>query len=267
MKKKAIEERSLISKGNVLLMDDEKQVRDGTSRMLKRIGYQVYSAKDGTEAIEIYKLAKEIVKPFDVVILDLNIPGGMGGKEAIKLLIDMDPKIKAIVSSSDIYDSVMANPQQYGFSGVLPKPYTVTELSQTVNKVIMENIEKLSVLLATRDDPLKEKVLEILNEKDYPVIVVNSCRNAIQYMLDYEFDLVIFDPDLRELDGLGTIQLIKKYRPQIPIIVTSDHTSFETGVKIANVGVYFRMGKPIDEQITKELIQSVEKKRRNFRTS
>ncbi|MFQ5865377.1 MAG: response regulator [bacterium] len=268
MEKMNAEERALIGKGKILLMDDEKHVRDTISRMLTRIGYEVYCVKDGAEAIEIYQLAQEIGEPFDVVILDLNVPGGMGGTQTMETLIDMDPKVKAILSSSDTYAPAMTDFRQYGFSGILPKPYNVVELSKAVNKLMTESTEKLTVLLATRDNLLKEKVLEILNEKDYPVVVVNSCRNAIQYMLDYEFDLVIFDPDLRELDGLGTIQLIKRYRPKVPIVVTSDHTSYETGVKIARVGVYFRMGKPIDEQITKELIQSVEKKiKKNSRNS
>ncbi len=75
-------------------------------------------------------------EPFDAVILDLTIPGGMGGKEAIKELLQIDPKIKAIVSSGYYNDPVMSNYKEYGFSGIVAKPYKIDELSETLKKVM-----------------------------------------------------------------------------------------------------------------------------------
>lgn len=259
IKKNAGQEISYNCKGKVLLMDDEQQVRDGTSRMLKQIGYEAYHAKDGAEAIILYKTAQKSRQPFDAVILDLNIPGGMGGDEAIKKLIELDPNIKAIISSGDINNPVMANSRKYGFSGALSKPYNISELKNTLDEVMLR-LDNLTVLIATRDIDLKVRLIEILISKGHQPVVVENCKYALLKLLDYEIDLVIFDPDLTEMDGADTVEIIKKIQPQLPIVVTSDNTTFETGVKIAKVGVYFRMSKPIDEQIIEELFKIVEKK-------
>ncbi|MFQ5825040.1 MAG: response regulator [bacterium] len=121
-------------------------------------------------------------------------------------------------------------------------------------------MRKLSVLLATEDHSLEERVLEILNENSYQVVVVDCCKEAIKNLLDNDFDLVIFDLSIKELDGLDTIQIIKSCRPQTHIISVLNNSSYETEKQIAKVGVYFRMEKPIDEQITKKLVQNLEKK-------
>jgi len=136
--KKKKEKEIIIGKGRILLMDDEAIVRDVSGAMLKYIGYEVDFAKNGMETIELYRKAKKSGSPFDVVILDLTIPGGMGGKEAIKKLIKIDPGIKAIVSSGYSDDPIMSNFREYGFSGVLLKPYIIQELSEVLYKVMYE---------------------------------------------------------------------------------------------------------------------------------
>ena len=123
-------------KGRVLVMDDEEFVRDVAGEMLKAIGYEVEFARDGLEALRKYRKAKEKQKLFDCVILDLTIPGGMGGKELIKELVEIDPEVKAIVSSGYSNDPIMSNYRDYGFSGVVPKPYEIKELSKVLYKVI-----------------------------------------------------------------------------------------------------------------------------------
>jgi PAS domain S-box-containing protein len=132
-----VEERLLVGKGKVLLMDDEEIVRKVAGEMLKSIGYEVSFARDGAEAIELYKEARKSSKPFDVVVMDLTVPGGMGGKEAIKRLLEIDPEVKAIVSSGYSNDPIMADFKKYGFSGVVAKPYKVKELSKTLHRVRM----------------------------------------------------------------------------------------------------------------------------------
>jgi len=124
-------------KGKILFMDDQQNVRDTVGEMLNYIGYEVEFANDGKEAIELYKKAKESKKPFDAVILDLTVPAGMGGKEAIQRLIEIELDVKAIVSSGYSNDPVLSEYKQYGFSGVVTKPYDIEELSETLHKVII----------------------------------------------------------------------------------------------------------------------------------
>jgi len=123
--------------GRILLMDDEEIVRDVTGEMLRYMGYGVEFAKDGAEAIELYINAKESGKPFDVVIMDLTIPGGMGGKEAIGKLLKIDPAVKAIVSSGYSNDPVMADFRGYGFQGVVSKPCGLKELGEALHKILV----------------------------------------------------------------------------------------------------------------------------------
>jgi CheY-like chemotaxis protein len=85
--------------GTVLVMDDEEFVREVSGEMLRDLGYSVAFAKNGAEAIALYRAALEANRPFDMVIMDLTVPGGMGGKEAVQQLRALDPKVKAIVSS------------------------------------------------------------------------------------------------------------------------------------------------------------------------
>jgi PAS domain S-box-containing protein len=137
--KKAVEEKPLVGQGKILIMDDEEGIRKTIGRTLRRIGYEVDFAEDGAEAIERYKKAQGAGQPFDAVIMDLTIPGGMGGKETIKELIQIDPQVKAIVSSGYSSESGMADLKQYGFRDLLCKPYTIQELSQTLHRVMNGN--------------------------------------------------------------------------------------------------------------------------------
>lgn len=136
--KRDLEEQIVLGKGKILIMDDEESVRDIAGTMLQHIGYEVDFAEDGAEAIELYQKAKESGQPFDALIMDLTIPGGMGGEEAIFKLLAIDPNVKAIVSSGYSNDAIMSDFKRYGFSGVITKPYTIAALSKTVNKVITE---------------------------------------------------------------------------------------------------------------------------------
>jgi len=123
-------------RGRVLVMDDEEGIREATGEMLRYMGYEVGYARDGAEAIDLYKKARELGQPFNVVIMDLTIPGGMGGKDAIKRLMELDPEIKAIVSSGYSSDPVLAMYEQYGFSEAMAKPYKVEDLKQVLEKLI-----------------------------------------------------------------------------------------------------------------------------------
>ncbi|MBI1910820.1 MAG: response regulator [Deltaproteobacteria bacterium] len=133
---KPADEHPIKGKGKILIMDDEEIIRDVAGKILIELGYDVETVKDGTEAIDIYKKAHSHGAPFDAVIIDLTIPGGMGGKEAIQKLLEFDPSVKAIVSSGYSDDSIMSDFGKYGFSAVIAKPYRLTELSKTVHQVL-----------------------------------------------------------------------------------------------------------------------------------
>ncbi len=130
------EEKIFAGKGRVLFMDDQIGIKNMVGKMLKHIGYEVEFAKDGAEALELYKKKKDSEESFDVVILDLTIPGGMGGKEVIQKIHEIDPEVKAIVSSGYSNDPVMSNFKEYGFSGVVSKPYEIKKLSEVLHKII-----------------------------------------------------------------------------------------------------------------------------------
>jgi PAS domain S-box-containing protein len=128
----------LMGEGKILLMDDDPLVLDVAGRLLADAGYEVAFAQDGEEAIALYEKAKESDQPFHAVILDLTIQGGMGGKEAIKRLRQLDPEVRAIVSSGYSNDPVMASFREYGFHGVVAKPYTIEQLCEQLHRILTD---------------------------------------------------------------------------------------------------------------------------------
>ena len=125
--------------GRVLIMDDELLVRNVGGEILKALGYEVGFAKDGAEALEAYKQAENEHRPFDVVIMDLTIPGGIGGKETIRKLLEFAPNAKVIVSSGYSADPIMADYMKYGFCGVITKPYNVNQVSEIISRTMKKS--------------------------------------------------------------------------------------------------------------------------------
>jgi CheY-like chemotaxis protein len=127
----------LSGKGRVLVMDDEEMVRQVVGDMLKTLGYEPAYARDGAEAIACYRSALGKGTPFDAVIMDLTIPGGMGGREAVGLLLALDPRARVIVASGYSNDPVMADFRAFGFSGVIAKPLSLDTLGRTLRAVLV----------------------------------------------------------------------------------------------------------------------------------
>jgi PAS domain S-box-containing protein len=123
-------------KARILVMDDERPVKEVLGAILGHFGYEPDFARDGLEALEIYRAARDSGRPFDAVILDLTIPGGMGGKETIRRLLEIDPEVRAIVASGYSDDPVMADYRRYGFRGVVPKPFRFEELREVLERVL-----------------------------------------------------------------------------------------------------------------------------------
>jgi CheY-like chemotaxis protein len=127
----------MTGKGKILLMDDEQIILDVTQEVLKFLGYDVMFAREGQAAIEIYKQEKNAGAPFDLVVLDLSVPDGMGGKDAIGGLRAFDPEVKAVVSTGYSNDPAVLDFASYGFSGKLTKPYKINDL-----KIVLEQLIK-----------------------------------------------------------------------------------------------------------------------------
>lgn len=121
--------------GKILVMDDDEMVRSVAEKMLTHLGYDVVAVDDGARMIAEYKKAVDQNAPFLAVIMDLTIPGGMGGVEAAAKLKALFPDVRAIASSGYSNDPVMANPSFYGFSGVMPKPYTMESMSALIQEL------------------------------------------------------------------------------------------------------------------------------------
>ncbi|HUT54216.1 MAG TPA: PAS domain S-box protein [bacterium] len=135
-KKAPPRERSLAGKGRVLLMDDEESIRVLVGKALREIGYEVELAREGSEVLVKYSDAIKQRRPFDAVILDLTVRGGMGGKETIVKLLELDPQARAIVTSGYSTDDVMANYKKFGFKGMLAKPFKLEQLNQAIHALI-----------------------------------------------------------------------------------------------------------------------------------
>lgn len=124
------------SQAKILIMDDEDIVRDVAKEMLTRLRHEVTLSTKGEEAIQLYKEGMKSGEPFDIVIMDLTIPGGMGGKDAAQEILRMDHKAKVIVSSGYSTDPVMANFKEYGFCAGIVKPFQLQDLSKVINNVL-----------------------------------------------------------------------------------------------------------------------------------
>ncbi len=127
-KAKTPQQEQPIIGGKILIMDDEEIVRDVAEQMLDYLGYTTRSVPDGEQALELYQKALKDGRPFDAVLMDLTIPGGMGGKKTMTRLLEIDPQAQGIASSGYANDPIMANYTDYGFSAVVPKPYKLDEL-------------------------------------------------------------------------------------------------------------------------------------------
>ncbi len=135
---KASSHEVLSGSGRILFMDDEILIQNVASRMLKRLGYEVDIAANGDEAVQLFRTALEEQRPYDLVILDLTVPGGRGGKDTLRVLRQLDPEIKAVVTSGYSNDPILSDFESHGFSGHLEKPFNLSELGRVIRKLLAE---------------------------------------------------------------------------------------------------------------------------------
>ncbi len=123
-------------KRRILLMDDEQMILDIVSRMLGHLGYEVATCTDGSQAIAAFAKAKSQSEPFDVVMMDLVIPNGVGGQDAVHTIKKIEPGARVIASSGHLEHPVMQDHKKFGFNAILEKPYKLEKLQQVIEGVI-----------------------------------------------------------------------------------------------------------------------------------
>jgi CheY-like chemotaxis protein len=126
-------------RGRVLLMDDDKIIRQTAGRLLTRLGLEVDVASDGHEVVKKFAHEHANGRSYDVVVMDLTVPGGMGGCEALEQIRKINPGVKAIVSSGYSSDPVLANYRAYGFHGMVAKPYKIEDFIRALRAVLGGN--------------------------------------------------------------------------------------------------------------------------------
>ena len=120
----------------IMIMDDEKMIRNIAKMMLETNGFEVITVKDGEEALKVYKQYQKALKTVSAIIMDLTIPGGMGGKEAVTKILALDPRARVIASSGYSNDPVMTDFHSYGFCAAITKPYLINDLLSTVSQAL-----------------------------------------------------------------------------------------------------------------------------------
>jgi len=123
---------------SILVMDDDEAIRDLARDLLECLGYGAETCGDGAEAISMYREAAAANTPYAAVIMDLTIPGGMGGREAAERILAIDPEARLLVSSGYSNDPVLANYEKYGFSGAVAKPYRAVDLKNALNSLLKQ---------------------------------------------------------------------------------------------------------------------------------
>ncbi len=162
-----VSEKPEAGKGKVLVMDDDKIIRMISVFLLNQLGYCAEAAVNGEEAISLFEREKKAGTPYDAVILDIRVAGGMGGEETIRHLLKIDSGIRAIVSSGYHRDPLMLECRRFGFAGVLPKPYGLEQMEQVMaaafeNDACANRERKSFRRKEMTSDEKKERVLEVL---------------------------------------------------------------------------------------------------------
>jgi CheY-like chemotaxis protein len=123
--------------GSILVMDDEEMIRDIAATMLTHLGYEVTTCEDGEKAIELYAESMKSGNPYSMVIMDLTIPGGLGGRQTAEQILALYPDACLVVSSGYSHDPIMSSYRDFGFSGAIAKPYNMHVFQEVLGSLLM----------------------------------------------------------------------------------------------------------------------------------
>lgn len=250
-----------VGTGSILLMDDEETIHRMVGRTLRVLGYEVESVYDGHEALTRYGDALEADRPFDVVIMDLTVPGGMGGKEAIGRLLEMDSRARVLVSSGYANDPVMADYAGHGFSGRVGKPVDVDELAATVSRVLSErpghtavpstSAEGMAsgpfrVLLVDDDEAIVKAISWTLADLGHTVLTAGTGESAVAMYREKhaEIDAVVLDYSLPKMSGREALMKMREIDPRVRVLLATGHGSSSEVQELLELGAESLLSKP-----------------------
>ncbi len=222
----------------ILVMDNDEIMRTVMRFILGRAGYKVYSAERGDEVIACHREALNRGQPFDAVILDGNIRGGMGTGETLGKLLELDPTVKAVVTSCDPDDPATTHFREHGFRGALMKPFTSDELVREVQAAVSGPRHLKNILLI--DDNhyflagLSMNLCVYL--KNCNILTAGSGGQALEIMGSVPVDLIVTDLEMPSMDGYELVESIKEKHPDLPVFAMTGCITPETEKKLAALG-------------------------------
>lgn len=230
----------------ILVLDNDEIMRIAMRFMLERAGYKVYLAEHGDEAINCYRDALDLGRPFDAVILDWNIRGGRSARETMEKLLELDPSAKAVVMGCDRDDPAMTDFRERGFRGALIKPFTSDELEQAVRAAVEGPRHMKNILLVddNRDFLTGLSMNLCVYLKNCNILTAGNGRQALEIMESIPVDLIVTDLEMPFMDGYELVESVKKKHPSLPVFATTASSAPEAEKRLASMGASRCLEKP-----------------------
>lgn len=217
----SLEEDIFVSDNSaVLLIEKDEMTKEITTGMLKYLGYTVETVRSTGEAVALYKLRKEEGHPFKVVICDICRTEGLDGREALRRILEYDPRVRAIASSGFTSDGTMVTPRAYGFHASLPRPYGIRQLGSALKAVINSGGKKERLTKIRKDvrHGIVARFQFVDGEKSGDVceaVAINISKHGFGFLTEAVFTegqaIRVTDHDLRNLVGCrARIMWVKK---------------------------------------------------------
>lgn len=266
--------------GTVLIVDDEPEIRRLLDTILQRAGYKVEQSSNGEEAVAKYAGSKEAGQPFIAVIMDLTMPGNLGGKEATEQILAIDPFARIIVSSGYSTDPAVYDFAKYGFSGVITKPYNIDQLEAELKRVISTptGLANLSEQGQQKHPPVEVRKILMMEDSNLIRTSISDCFSDLNYTIEFardggealskyksamesgsHFDAVVMDLTIRMgLSGVETMARLLEIDPRAKAIITSGYTTEEVMLKPMKYGFKEALAKPFSiDELVKALERTV----------
>jgi two-component system, NtrC family, response regulator HydG len=245
-------------KGKILLVDDNEAFLDSTKDVLEDEGYEIFTAKNGEDAI---RMVGE--RPFEVILMDIKMPG-LSGVETFIEIKKINPVVKVIMVTAYSVESLIRKALKEGAYAVLKKPLNMSMLLKEID-IIIKSKNGGSILLADDDKAFCDNLESILNEENYKVIPAYDGEEAVKTAGAYPFDILLIDMKLPILNGLEVYRRIKKIKPNtVAIIITGYAEEMDMLIKqMLRENAYTYLAKPLDMKKLLGLLKHIDNAKRN----